>query len=86
MRRALRFGFLWFLGLFGFDALSSYWELRKALTRMEADPDAINIARREVGVYILHAVLVYAVMGIISGILLHLLQQSFRGAPSQRRA
>ena len=44
MRQALRFGLLWFLGLFLFDAVSSYHELGKAFTRMEADPDAIETA------------------------------------------
>lgn len=86
MRRALRFGLLWFIGLFFLDALSSYRELRKAFTRMEAEPDAIATARREVGVYVLHAMGSYVVMGLICGVLLHFLQQSFGGGPSRARA
>lgn len=85
MRRDLGFGIAWFGGLFAFDVLSSWSELRSALGRVEAEEDVMWVARREIAIYVVQALGTYLLMGLVAGLVLALLNRALPGGSAWLR-
>ncbi|MGB0637852.1 MAG: sulfatase family protein [Myxococcota bacterium] len=73
IRRNILFGVVWFIGLFTWDALDSYYSIQRATSRINTDKTTITQLKGAVTDYVIGAGMAYLCMGIMAGIMLHLL-------------
>ena len=73
IRRDILFGVFWFIGLFTWDALDSYYSIQRATSRINTDKTTVAQLKGAVVDYVIGAGMAYLCMGIMAGIMLHLL-------------
>ena len=77
MKRDLGIGLAWFAILFAYDAWTSSWAIDKAMGKVKHAPEAVAIVQREVSIFLLQFAGSYVLMGLVAGIVLHLVGRSF---------
>jgi len=83
LKRNLVLGVVWFLSLFTWDALDSWWSLRRATTRIQSDPSTIDALKSSAIEFVLGAAGAYIVMGLMAAIMLHLLLAILHEVPQR---
>ena len=66
-------GVLWFIGLFTWDALDSWWSLNRATNRIQSDTSTIEALTGAAIDFVLGAAGAYLTMGLMAAVMLHLL-------------
>lgn len=72
MLKDLQIGVAWFLGMFLYDAGSSYGNIRRALHKVKHNPSVASLVKSEVTVFVLQMLAAYLLLGVGMGVLLHL--------------
>ena len=79
-------GILWFIGLFTWDAIDSYYQLKRATGRIKTDEATMEAVEGAVASFVGGAAAAYVVMGVLAGVLLHcVVRLLHRSAPETRR-
>ena len=64
-------GILWFIGLFTWDAIDSYYQLKRATGRIKTDEATMEAVEGAVASFVGGAAAAYVYMGVLAGVLLH---------------
>lgn len=84
LNRAMRnilMGLIWFIILFVWDSLDSLFYLRRATARIKTDETTVSQLQGAVIDYVLGAGSAYLVMGLMAGVMLHLLMRMLHPEP-----
>ncbi len=79
-RGDLSFGLGWFVGLYTYDLLTSYWLVTGALRKVRGDPEVTRTVVWAVIEQIARMFGVYLLMGLVAGLMLHLARRAFGGS------
>lgn len=83
--RNIALGIGWFAVLFIWDALDSLFYLRRATARIKTDETTVTQLKGAVLEYVASVATAYLVMGLLAGIMIHLVMHILHPSPPSRR-
>jgi arylsulfatase A-like enzyme len=78
------FGIGWFVALYVYDLVTSYWLVVGALRKVRGNPDATAAVAWAVVEQLVRMLGVYVLMGLVGGLMLHLARRAFGGTRAAR--